>query len=125
MSLQTRGMWHAAPRTPLSSCGPSIAPTAAAAAAAAAATTTTAAGTAATTAAATAAAAAAAAATRTEPRDTRRLSGQQQADARNGQRAKLCVLLGDGARQPEARREMRRHVAEIMGEIAPGGDLAG
>ena len=90
--------------------------------AAAAATTTTAAWTAATTAAATAAAAAA---TRTEPRDTRRLSGQQQADARNGQRAKLCVLLGDGARQPEARREMRRHVAEIMGEIASDGDLAG
>jgi hypothetical protein len=35
------------------------------------------------------------------------------------------VLLGDGARQPEARREMRRHVAEIMGEIAPDGDLGG
>ena len=68
---------------------------------------------------------AAATAARTEPCDKRRLSGQQQADARNGQRAKLCVLLGDGARQPEARREMRRHVAEIMREIAPDGDLAG
>ena len=39
MSLRTSVMWHAAPRTPLSSCGRSIAPTAAAAAAAAAAAT--------------------------------------------------------------------------------------
>ena len=63
---------------------------------------------------------------RTEPRDTtRRLSGQQQTDALNGQRAALSLLLSDVARQPEARREMRRHVAEIMAEIAPDGDLGG
>ena len=68
----------------------------------------------------------AAASPRTEPRDTtRRLSGQQQTDALNGQRAALSLLLSDVARQPEARREMRRHVAEIMAEIAPDGDLGG
>ena len=72
-----------------------------------------------------AAATAAAAAPRTEPRDARRLSGQQQADALNGQRAGLALLLGDVARQPEARREMRRHVAEIIGEITADGDLGG